>query len=72
MNQKEKSLCYQKFFQVNLFSCLKKKWAIHKNFPDFIKFLQNVGDKDIDWHLHNCSSRATYTSKAIDLMQPQI
>ena len=42
----------------------RKRLAIRENFEDVINYLTDLGDKDIQEHLHQSSSRATYVSKA--------
>ena len=42
-----------------------RKWfAIRENFEDVINHLTDLGDIDIQEHLHQSSSRATYVLKA--------
>ena len=40
----------------------RKKWAIRENFSDIVNFLRNLGDVDIEEHLRESSTRATYVS----------
>ena len=51
----------KKFLKATYFLA-RKKWAVRENFRDVIDFLRDLGDQDIDEHLRECSSRATYTS----------
>ena len=41
-----------------------KQFAIRENFEDVINYLTDLGDIDIQEHLHQSSSWATYISKA--------
>ena len=45
----------------------KKIWAVHKNFPETIDFLQELPDEDIEKHFQEASSEATYTSKNLQM-----
>ena len=40
----------------------RKKWAIRENFSDIVNFLKRLGDDDIEKHLFESSTRATYVS----------
>ena len=40
----------------------RKKWAVRKDFENVIKFLNDLGDQDINDHLRESSSQATYVS----------
>ena len=43
----------------------RKKWAVRENFEDVIEFLKDLGDQDINDHLRESSSRATYVSTTL-------
>ena len=40
----------------------RKKWAVQENFEDVIEFLNDLGNQDINDHLKESSSQATYVS----------
>lgn len=42
----------------------RKKWAIRENFSDIVNFLKSLGDADIEEHIRESSTRATYVSTA--------
>ena len=42
----------------------RKKWAVRESFEEVIEFLNDLGDQDINDHLRESSSRATYVSTA--------
>ena len=41
---------------------MARKWAVQENSEDVIEFLNDLGDQDINDHLRESSSRATYVS----------
>ena len=51
----------KKFLKASYFLACKK-WAVRENFEDVIEFLNVLGDQDINDHLRESSSRATYVS----------
>ena len=51
----------KKFLKPSYFLA-RKKWAVRENFEDVIEFLNDLGDQDINDHLRESSSRATYVS----------
>ena len=53
-----------KKFMKTVYFFARKRFAIRENFEDVINYLTDLGDKDIQEHLHQSSSRATYVSKA--------
>ena len=50
----------KKFLKASYF--LARKWAVRENFEDVIEFLNDLGDQDINDHLRESSSQATYVS----------
>ena len=42
----------------------RKRFAFRGTFEDVINYLTDLGDIDIQEHLHQSSSQATYVSKA--------
>ena len=53
----------KKFLKTTYFVA-KKNWAVRENFQEIVDYLRDLGDDDINTHLMDCSSRATYTSVA--------
>ena len=51
----------KKFLKTTYFIA-RRKWAVRENFSDFIDFLRDLRDEEIDQHLRECISHATYTS----------
>ena len=51
----------KKFLKTSYFLA-REKWAVRENFEDVIEFLNDLGDQDINDHLRESSSRATYVS----------
>ena len=60
---KKRNRCIIKKFLKTTYFIARRKWAVRENFSDFIDFLCDLGDEEINQHLRECSSRATYTSK---------
>ena len=53
-----------KKFMKTVYFFARKQFAIRENFEDVINYLTDLGDIDIQEHLHQSSSRATYVSEA--------
>ena len=60
------SAIQNKIVLVKLFKAVyflaKKNWAVKRNFPDLITFLQDIGDLDIIRHVAKAPKNATYLS----------
>ena len=53
----------KKFLKTTYFVA-KKNWAVRENFQEIVDYLRDLDDDDINTHLMDCTSRATYTSVA--------
>lgn len=51
----------RKFF-ITTYFLTRKKWAVKFNFEDVIKYLSDIGDLDIQYHIKNAPKNATYIS----------
>ena len=51
-----------KKFMKTAYFIARKKWAVRENFEDVIDLICELGDEDINIHLREASTRATYTS----------
>ena len=52
-----------KKFMKTVYFFARKQFAIRENFEDAINYFTNLGDIEIQEHLHQSSSQATYISK---------
>ena len=54
---------YKKVHENCLFFFAQKRFAIRENFEDVVDYLTDLGDLDIQEHLHQSNSCVTYISK---------
>lgn len=59
---KERNKRVIKKFLMTSYFIARKNWAIRENFSDFVYFLKRLGDDDIEKHLIESSTHATYAS----------